>query len=155
MKAVTGEICRLMREDLKIFAYLDEDDAAALAPYLECRQAAAGEVLWREGDSCQFLAFIVAGRLDVTKETELAGKKVIVGVYGRGSVAGELCIMDGSPRAVTATALEETSLLLLSRAHLEELLKKDPPLGIKVLKGLLLAVTIRLKKSFDRLLALF
>lgn len=155
MSEKQAEVCARLRAELASFRFLQGTDSSVIAPFFLCRQARAGEILWREGDPCDYVAFIIEGKVDVKKETEFEGKQVIVGVYGKGAIVGELCLLDGSPRAVTAVALTDTDLLLLTRANLERLLELHPQLGIKLLKGMLLAVSIRLRKSFDRLASIF
>lgn len=155
MRETTGEVCRHLKQELASFRYLERADLVDLTPLFSCRQVAAGEILWREGDPCDYLVFIVEGRIEVKKETEFQGKQVIVGVYGRGTVVGELCILDNAPRPVTAVALEDSSLLVIDRADFIRLLEEEPELGVKLLKGMLFAVSSRLRKSFDRLASIF
>ena len=155
MSPRADEICAKMKQELSFFRFLDEQDAEILAAALDCRELAGGETLWREGDPCGHIAFIISGRLEEKKETEFAGKQVVVGVYSPGTIIGELCLLDGRPRPVTVTALENAELLLLSREGFDRLLAEHPLLGVKLLKGMLLAVGTRLRKSFDRLAAIF
>jgi CRP-like cAMP-binding protein len=144
-----------MKTELTSFRFLSDQDVPILAPFFDCRQVQGGETLWHEGDPCDFVAFIVEGKIDLKKETEFAGKQVIVGVYGKGNVVGEMCLLDRTPRAVTAVALEDCSLLLLTRENFDRILQAHPLLGIRLLKGMLLAVSIRLRKSFERLASIF
>lgn len=155
MKPVSGDVCVRMKNDLSAFRFLEEKDLDFLAHHFQCSQVNAGETLWSEGDESTYVAFIMEGRVDAKKNTEFESKQVIVGVYGRGSIVGELGFLDDAPRSVTAVALEPTNLLLLTRESFEELLIDHPDLGAKLLKGMLLAVSIRLRKSFDRLAAIF
>jgi len=148
-------LCGRMKRELRFFSFLEEADLDQIAGYFECRQVAAGEILWREGERCAFLAFVVHGRIEVKKQTEFAGKEVVVGVYGPGAVTGELCFFDGSPRAETAQALERADLILLTRPCYERLIAEHPRLGHKLLEGMLLTVSVRLRKSFERLAAIF
>jgi len=147
--------CALLKRQLRFFHFLSEEDLPVLAEYFSCRQIRAGETLWKEGDTGDYEAFIVEGRIEVKKNTEFAGKQVVVGVYSPGTIVGELCLMDAKPRAVTAVALEDCALLLLTREHLERLLEKNPEVGVKLLKGMLFAVSTRLRKSFERLASIF
>jgi len=151
----TRDACRQMKEELGLFHYLDEEEVDRIGCYFERKVVAANEVLWREGDPCDYIAFIIAGRIEVKKETEFPGKQVIVGLYGPGSIAGELCIIDGEPRAVTAVAREPTTLVTLARTELDRLLDEHPRVGGHFLKGILLRVSIRLRKSFARLAEVF
>jgi CRP-like cAMP-binding protein len=116
---------------------------------------AKGETLWNEGDICDYVAFIVSGRVEVKKETDFKEKRVIVGIYSNGAIVGELCILDGSPRAVTAVALEDVSLVLITQENFNKLIDKYPELGAQLMKGMLLSVSIRLRSSFARLAAIF
>lgn len=155
MREVPEEVCHRMKRELGYFSFLSEEDFSAIGEFFQCRQVDAGEILWKEGDPCDYLAFIVEGRLEIKKETEFEGKEVVLAVYSDGAVAGELCFLDGSSRAVTALALEPTSLLILSRDRFAQLTQEHPALGVKLLKGMLLAVSTRLRKSFERLAVIF
>lgn len=155
MIQMVPEKCAELKNQLRCFYFLDAEDLPELSGYFTCGRVRAGEALWKEGDEGEFEAFIVSGKVEVTKGTEFPGRQVVVGVYSPGAIVGELCIMEGRPRAVTAVALEDTSLLLLSREKFENLLTSNPPLAVKLLRGMLLAVSIRLRKSFERLAAVF
>lgn len=149
------DICRRMKKDFHFFSFLNEDDIDRLSPFFDCRQAATGEVLWKEGEEEDYVAFIVSGRIEVRKATEFSEKQVVVGIYGKGSLVGELCILNNIKRAVTAVVIEDAGLLTLSREDLETVIRETPELGAKLLKGMLFAVSLRLRKSFDRLAAIF
>jgi len=147
--------CRRMKQELGLLHYLDAAEVDQIGCYFARRVATEGEVLWQEGDPCDYLAFITAGRIEVKKQTEFPGRQVIVGIYGPGSIAGELCIVDGEPRAVTAVAVEPTTLITLTRTELDRLLDEHPQVGGHFLQGILGRVSLRLRKSFDRLAELF
>jgi len=148
------DLCARIKKEWS-FQFLNENDEAILVDYLDCRQAVAGETLWREGDSCGELVFIVNGRLEVSKQTEFEGKNVIVGVYGVGSIVGELCILKSMPRIVTAVALTDSELLTLSTENFNRLTEQHPELSVRLLKGMLATVSIRLSKAFGRLASIF
>ncbi len=97
------------------------------------------------------LAFIVSGRVEIKKEMEFKGKNVIVGIYSKGA----LCILDDSLMKVTAEALEDVSLAIITQENLDKLIDTNPGLGAKLLKGMLLIVSDRLRKSFDRFAVFF
>lgn len=155
MKDVQGEVCSRMREDLRFFRFLDGPALSRLADYFSCRQVRSGEVLWQEGDADDYEVFIISGRLEAKKQTEFAGKEVVVGVFSAGTIVGELSFLDQRPRAVSVVALEDSELLLLSRENFERLLTEHPEQGVALLKGMLLAVSTRLRKAYDRLAAIF
>jgi CRP-like cAMP-binding protein len=70
-------------------------------------------------------------------------------------VVGELCILDLKPRSVTVVALEDSVIGVLPHERFAALLDDHPKIGVRLLKGMLLRVSIRLRKSFDRLADVF
>ncbi len=155
MKDVFNELCTCMIGENSVFNFLSNEDLKEVAIFFECKTVSAGEILWNEGDPCSYVAFIVSGRVEIKKETEFKGKYVVVGVLSSGSIVGALCILDASPRAVTAVALEDVSLVTISLEKFEELVSLYPALGSQLMKGMLLSASTRLKKSYDRLSKFF
>ncbi len=155
MTDLPENVCLRVKGELAAFRFLNDEDMEDLPCYFGIREIPAGTTIWKEGDPCDYMAFIIAGRLEVKKETEFAGKQVLVGVYSKGAIAGELCILEGHPREVTAVALEDTTLIVLTRTNFDRLVWERPALGVKFMKGILLTVSKRLRRSFDRLAAIF
>ncbi len=148
-------LCECMREEESLFKFVGRENLETLCGFFQCKTVPAGEVLWKEGDACGYVAFIVSGRVEVKKQTEFEGKHVIVGIYNRGAVVGALCILDESRRAVTAQALEDLNLAVISRDNFERLIEEHPSIGAKLMKGMLLSFSKRLRSSFERLATFF
>jgi CRP-like cAMP-binding protein len=89
--------------------------------------------------------------VEIKKEAEFGGMNVIMGKYSKGA----LCILDDSLRKVTAVALEDVSLAIITQESLDKLIAANPGLGANLLKGMLLTVSDRLRKSFDRIVTFF
>ncbi len=87
--------------------------------------------------------------------TEFSNHHVIVGTYSAGSVVGELCLLTDNDRAVTAEAITDVELLLLSNDRFEQLIKTHPELGLKLLRGLFKMTSKRLTKSYERIASIF
>lgn len=155
MKDIYGKFCSCLEGEHNIFTYVDHENFGDLCEYFECRDFSSGELLWEEGDACDYAAFIISGKVEVMKQTEFKGKHVIVGIYGRGAVVGALCILDGGLRAVTAKALEDVSITSITRDNFERLIYEKPELGAQLMKGMLLSTSMRLRKSFERLATFF
>jgi CRP-like cAMP-binding protein len=155
MTEVFKDLCIVMREELSAFAFLSQDDLKKASDFFQCKSFSSGEILWEEGDPCAYVAFIVSGRVQVKKKTKLKGNKVILGIYSKGAYVGVLCILDGSPRAVTAEAIEDSSVVVISRENFDKLSMKHPDISNALMKGMLMGVSKRLKNSFTRLVAVF
>lgn len=155
MKSTSHEICRIMKDKIRFFHFLHDSDAECIADFFYCRMVEAGEVLWNEGDDDNYVVFVTSGKLEEKKSTEFKDKQVVVGVYTEGAILGEFGILVDRSRAFSAVALEDSQLLILNRGDFERLTQEFPELGVKLLKGMLFAVSTRLRKSFERLASIF
>jgi CRP-like cAMP-binding protein len=155
MKEVFGELCSLLRDENSVLSFLCTDDFNKLSHFFENKNIAAGEKLWSEKDTCNYTAIILSGHVELLKGTEFKGQRVVVGLFGRGTIIGELCILDDSPRAVTALARDDVSILLITKKNLDRLIIEYPELAAHLLRGMLYEVSKRLKGCYDRLLSIF
>ena len=131
MNDVLKDLRTSMKGEKSVFNFLSDEDIKNLSAFFESKNIPAGETLWKEEDPCDYIAFIVSGRVEIKKETEFKGKNVIVGIYSNGA----LCILDDSLRKVTAVALEDVSLAIITQKNLDKLIDTNPGLGAKLLKG--------------------
>jgi len=140
-----------LKGEKSVFNFLSDEDLKNLSTFFESKHIPAGETLWKEEDPFDYIAFIVSGKVEIKKEMEFGDMNVIMGIYSRGA----LCILDDSLRKVTAVALEDVSLAIITQEKLDKLIDTNPGLGAKLLKSMLLTVSDRLRKSFDRIVAFF
>jgi CRP-like cAMP-binding protein len=150
-----GDFCKFYEEEDGVFSFLCEDDCRKLSRFFEQKTVAAGEKLWAENDPSDYSAIIVSGRVELKKNTAFKGNRIVVGTYTRGAIVGELCILDNNPRAVTAEASEDVSLLQISKTNFDKLIEEYPEQGTQLLKGMLFSVSKRLKGCYDRLVSVF
>jgi CRP-like cAMP-binding protein len=152
---ITGEACLRMTRELSFFQFLSDQELASVAHYFQCRHVPAGTVLWKQDDPCDYMVFILDGRMLIKVGTEFEGKDVVVGVLGSGSLSGERGMLDGTPRYSTAEALEDLDLIMIDRVSFNRILDEHGELAIKLMKGMLLSVSTRLKNALDRLASVF
>ncbi|RJQ23035.1 MAG: cyclic nucleotide-binding domain-containing protein [Nitrospiraceae bacterium] len=151
MNDVLKDLYTCMKEEKGVFNFMSDEDLRDLSAFFESKNIPAGETLWKKDDPYDYIAFIVSGRVEIKKETEFEGRELVVGIYSQGA----LCILDDSIRTVTAEVLEDATLSIITQKNLDKLIDTNPKLGAKLLKGMLLTVSIRLRKSFDRLAVFF
>jgi CRP/FNR family transcriptional regulator, cyclic AMP receptor protein len=147
-------LCGRMKQELRFFSFLEETELDEISSYFECRQVPQGQHLWKQHAPGNHVALIINGRVEVSKETEFKGT-VVVGVYSRGASVGESSLLDGSPRTETVLAIDHVDLVFLTRESFQRLIKEHPTTGVRLLEGLLMTVSRRLNKSFERLAAIF
>lgn len=134
---------------------LSEPQIPVVMKYLSLKKYAPGEVIWKEGAQDASLALILSGRVSMMKETEIAGKQIVVGVYSPVTLVGEISFVDGGRRPLTAKALTQAELVMLSRADFASLSAEMPHLGERITKGLLQLLATRLRTSYKRMAAIF
>lgn len=144
-----------MKEVFKFFKTLSDDEIEAFLSYCENRQVDGGEILWHEGDTDNYAAFVVSGKVGIKKKTEFKGKYMIVGTFARGTVVGELCLLSDNARSVTAEVLEPAEIVILSSMNFEMLIAERPMLGLKLLRHIFLVISKRLQRSTDRIAKIF
>lgn len=152
---ITGEACARMTRELSFFSFLSDRELTDLYHHFTCRHVPAGTVLWKMGDTCDYMAFITSGRMLIKVGTEFEGKDVVVGVLTEGSMVGERGMLDGTPHFVTAEALEDLDLVMIDHDNFQRILDKHEELAIKLLKGMLLSVSTRLENALGRLASVF
>lgn len=116
----TGEIVAFLRETL-LFSQLDDKTLEETARSMMFTIAPAGTPIVREGEKGKSLCLVYEGRVEVGKETE-TGENKVVAVLRPGDVFGEISLLDQVPRTGSVRAVEETGLLVLSKAGFEKLL---------------------------------
>ena len=105
---------------------IPEAELSELARVLRPRDAAAGEVLWREGDEAVAMLLIVDGQVSVS--LRLPGDRALeVASVGRGEALGEIPLLDGGQHSATTRVTEPASLLSLSRADFAALVSRQHP----------------------------
>lgn len=111
---------------------------------------AAGDAVCREGDTSDFMCFVVKGGLDVTKQHE-NGHEVIIAHLKPGDSMGEMALIDRQPRSATVQATEDTSLLILTRKGFMQLRKRFPEIANVILENIALLLNNNLRRTSARL----
>ncbi len=103
------------------------------------RELFSGEVLFRQGESSDCAWLIESGAIELVREPAPgeAGGRVAHGTFGPGELIGELGLLEGAPRAATATARGDTVLLAIDHDQFVERLDKCDPIVRALVGGLL------------------
>ena len=138
-----------------IFSFIEDDDVEKVIPFFDIVDYPVGSVIFREGDPGDFIGFVVSGKLEVKKQTEFKGNQLIIALLSSGALVGELSIFDQHKRSATVEAVEDTAMLILTNKSLDALIQQHPYTGIKLLKGLIRILALRLRKATERLTTIF
>jgi len=156
MKSTT----ELLRES-PFFETFAPDDIAALAGHALMRSVPAGEVILRENEPAEALYMIVAGKVRLSFETSgtflkpgaPGGDALIRTLTEPGRVIGWSALVEPYHYRATATAIEETHLLLFERQWLERRAEENPQFGVELMTRILWVLGNRLRETRIRLVA--
>jgi hypothetical protein len=98
-----------------LFFYLAENDLEKLISYFKFKNI-AGEKPCGGKVKSQTSWRLLSAENKNHQRTEVKGREV-VGVFGKGTLAGELCMLDSQTRVTSATAMENSTLLLLGKEN--------------------------------------
>ena len=143
-----GAVAPLAGFDL--FDDLPEEELAALARTMRRRAFRAGQVIWRQGDDAGELVFVAEGRVSISLQLP-GGATVEVSRVGPGEMMGELGVIDGGHRPVTATATEPTTVLMLSRTDFRALVSRRDPTAFAVKRRIARIGCARLREQYATL----
>ncbi|MBF8257734.1 MAG: CarD family transcriptional regulator [Actinobacteria bacterium] len=144
-----------IKDELIFFHLLDKEDLEQILPFFELLNCPAGTTIFNEGDEGDYVCFIAAGRFEVKKQTEFKGKQIIIALLGKGSIVGEMSLIDQYPRSATVVSREDSQMVILRRDSVDAISQKYPQIGIKILKGLNRILSLRLRQTVDRLIGIF
>jgi CRP/FNR family transcriptional regulator, cyclic AMP receptor protein len=119
----------------RIFGALDHPSLLSLAAISSQRSYGRGQHLWYQGDQGDRLMVVCMGLLKVVLTSE-QGDEIVLVTLGRHESVGELALLDGSPRSASVVAVEPTTVLMLPRAALLELMATHPAVLDAVLHSL-------------------
>jgi CRP/FNR family transcriptional regulator, cyclic AMP receptor protein len=108
-----------------IFAELPDETLAQLQAACVRRTYRRNQYLWYQGDEGARLVVVASGLVKVVLSSA-QGDQVVLTTLGAGATFGELALLDGSPRSASVVAAEPTTVLLLSRATVIDLLSRYP-----------------------------
>ncbi|MEK2646770.1 Crp/Fnr family transcriptional regulator [Bdellovibrio sp. BCCA] len=107
-----------------------------------------GEILFREGDLSREMYIVQCGTVEVYKKVE--GSTVILGKVERGSMVGEMSLLESLPRSASARSVGDTTLLVLDPGSFLLKIRRDPTFAFELMKQL----SGRIRQTNDKLVAL-
>lgn len=110
--------------------------------------------LFMEGDPGEALYIVVDGSVRIGKSVPGA-KEEAMAFIERGGCFGEMALFDEFPRSATAIAHQECRVLFIEKRAFLDLLRGDPVIGRKILWAFCRTLSVRLRETTDRIVALF
>jgi PPM family protein phosphatase len=128
-------------KQMPLFRHLTYKEIMRVLNLTEVADYATGEDVMRENEMGDDLFILLRGRVRLHKDS------AFITTLLPGAHLGEMALVDRTPRSVTATAEEPSRLLVLRRQEFYEIIRKDPPLSVKLLWSFVQVLTDRLRKT--------
>ncbi len=120
-----------------IFCTLEPKHLATLAEMMRHQHYRKGQIIFYCGDPGDAMYLLIRGSVMMTLPSD-TGSEVIVARLRPGDHFGELAVLDGRPRYVTAVAEEATEVLAIHRDNLLAFLREHADASLRVALSLCL-----------------
>jgi CRP-like cAMP-binding protein len=122
-----------MLAKVPIFSGLTESELAFLVQRTVPRHYGPGELVFGEGEPCLGLYVVESGHVRIFKSSA-GGREQVLSVDGPGSSVAELPVFDGGNYPASVTAIDDTTLLFISKQDFQALCLAHPQVALKVLR---------------------
>ena len=116
-----------------IFSGLTESELGFLAQRAVPRNYSAGQSVFGEGEPCSGLYVVESGHVRIFKSSA-NGREQVLSIDGPGSSIAELPVFDGGNYPASVTAIDDATLLFVSKQDFQALCLAHPQVALKVLR---------------------
>jgi len=147
MKITLAEEIKFLR-NVPLFSKMNPEELKILALTTDTVIYEDGEVIFTEGDEGNEACIIYSGRVEVYRRST-EGKMIPLNMLGPGEMFGELALFGTGVRTASVNAAEETTVAVISKEKLYQIIKEYPDVAIEMLK----VQTQRFARAEARLMA--
>jgi serine/threonine protein phosphatase PrpC len=126
---------------MAMFRYLSYKELVRITNITEIVELAADQLIFSMGQPGDAMYVVLSGNVRLTKG------ETVVAELARGQHFGEMALVDRSVRSLSATAVAPTRLVVIHRKDFYELIKREPPLAVKLLWAFVQVLGLRLRKT--------
>jgi hypothetical protein len=141
-------IINLLR-NLSMFGGLGDGELRKIARLFVQKLYRPGEFVFSKGDSSGEAYIVLRGKINIQLERDATP----VAQLTDGKIFGELAFLDGSPRSAFAAAAQPSILLVVQRSAFSELVRREPNLGMVVMRNLAVDLAAKLRHADSSLTA--
>ncbi len=122
-------------ERVPIFNNLDKSEMEEISSIISRKQFKKNEMIYMAGQTGGSLYVINDGKVKITRISS-SGKEQVIRILEAGEFMGELSIFGSSLLMDNAEALTDTSMCIIDKRDLKDLLKKYPLISFKIMEEL-------------------
>lgn len=119
---------------IPLFKDLSAEDLHKVAGLLKPLSLPRGATLFHQGDAADAFYVITSGQVQLVSERQ--GRGTVTGYLGRGDTLGEIALLTGEPRSMTARLETTTEFLVLAKKDFAAVLRKNPEILLQLSRSL-------------------
>ena len=151
-----ASVLQSLKEEVRMFRILDDEEFRQLTPYFDLHAYPAGTTLIQEGERGDRVGIVVSGKLETKKQTKFGNHAIVLAQIARGGLVAQGSVFEPEkPYPVTIDAIEDSQVISINSESLEEILQKYPDTGVKLLKEVIRVLVIRWQELIQRFSSLF
>ena len=135
-------IINLLRA-LPFFEGLGDGELRKIARLFTQKLFRPGERVFNKGDEGNEAYVVMRGQIDIVVDE--GGKPIAT--LSNGQIFGELSFLDPSPRSAHAIASQPSIVLVIQRSAFNNLVQREPHLGMVVMRNIAIELTNRFRKA--------
>ena len=120
-------------KQIPYFASVPPAEVEALADSLRERRYRGGDVIFRKGERLSGLCIVLVGRVP-TVIASAEGREQVLKVFGPGRTFGDIPVFDDEPLPADAIAMTESTIAVVGKTELLDLLVRHPHAGLDVIR---------------------
>jgi len=126
---------------------LDEEELALIAARLRRARYKPGEIVIRQGGSDRNVYIVASGTTTVRVNAAGTERQVRLASYARGTMFGEMALLDHQPRSATVTAENDVVCYVLSEDAFQALVAEHPVIAVRLLSNIARELSARLRHA--------
>jgi sulfate permease, SulP family len=145
--AVDAASAELALRDIPVLTGLDEEELALIAARLRRARYKPGEIVIRQGGSDRNVYIVASGTTTVRVNAAGTERQVRLASYARGTMFGEMALLDHQPRSATVTAENDVVCYVLSEDAFQALVAEHPVIAVRLLSNIARELSARLRHA--------
>ncbi len=121
--------------DSPLFTSLDAAELAEIGGITEVARLNSGQYVYRQGEAADAWYVVFEGRAEVDQRAATGATRTIA-TLEKGSLFGEIAVLDGSPRPATVLAIEPMSVFRFRRDAFDALLQEGSLAAYKLVAAM-------------------
>ncbi len=140
---MTTDTLDLLRQ-VDLFQHLSDKQLDTLAQQTRELSFRKNAILMTEGDAGESMYIVQSGLVKIFVSDD-EGKELVLYQHGRGTVIGDIALLDDEPRSASVATLEKTTALVISKSSFLKCLSDNPDMA----HGIIRSLTQRLRQATE------